>query len=71
MPRFGRTAVERNGVKRRLREVVRTELLPRLGLFDVVVRATPGAYGASFDALREALRRAVQQLPGVTTEEAT
>ena len=71
VPRFGHTAVDRNLVKRRLRELARTELLPTLAALDVVIRATPSAYGASFDTLRSALRTAVRRLPQAEPEEAT
>lgn len=63
MPRHGHTAVERNVVKRRLRELARRELLPALSALDVVIRAAPSAYTASFDALRNALQKATAQLP--------
>lgn len=63
VPKFGRSAVDRNTVKRRLRELVRTELLPTLGAFDLVVRATLSAYSASFDELSVALRGAVERIP--------
>jgi ribonuclease P protein component len=62
VPKHGRSSVERNKVKRRLRELARTELLPRLGAMDVVIRATPGAYAATFDLLRAALLKAASQL---------
>jgi len=52
VPRFGETAVARNKVKRRLRELSRKELLPSLTLTDVVIRANPAAYRAVFDQLR-------------------
>lgn len=59
VPRHGRTIVERNRVRRRLREVARREWLPgavRRGVeLDVVVRAGPGAYRASFEELARAL----------------
>lgn len=49
--------VQRNLLKRRLREIARTELLPPLdqrGCFaDVLLRARPEAYGADFAKLRE------------------
>ncbi len=63
VPRFGHTAVDRNSVKRRLREIARTELLPNLGAMDVVIRASPRAYGATFETLRAAVRQAARQLP--------
>jgi ribonuclease P protein component len=57
VPRFGRTAVERNRVKRRLREIVRLHLLesPELSGGALVVRARAGAYGRTFGELREEL----------------
>lgn len=59
VPRHGRSIVDRNRLKRRLREIVRRGWLRRAyreGLaVDVVVRARPGAYEASFDRLRGAL----------------
>jgi ribonuclease P protein component len=66
VPRYGRSAVARNTVKRRLRELARLELLPALLLrapLDVVVRAAPSAYAASYQLLRVALQKAVTQLP--------
>jgi ribonuclease P protein component len=71
VPRFGHSAVDRNLVKRRLRELARTELLPTLQALDVTVRATPGAYGASYDTLRAALNKAAGQLQKATQKEAT
>jgi ribonuclease P protein component len=51
--------VQRNRLKRRLREIARTELLPRLARggceVDVLVRARPEAYDASFDELSHQL----------------
>lgn len=59
VPKYGGTAVERNRLKRRLRAVLRTEVLPRLdGLGtgrDVVVRARRAAREASYEALRNEL----------------
>ena len=63
MPRYGHSAVDRNKVKRRLRDLARTELLPSLGALDVVLRAAPSAYAASYDTLRLAVQKAAPQLP--------
>jgi ribonuclease P protein component len=71
VPRYGHTAVERNVVKRRLRDLARRELLPALSAasalpgaaLDVVIRATPGAYAASHATLRAALQKVAPQLP--------
>ena len=62
VPRYGQSAVDRNRVKRRLRDLARTELLPTLGALDVVIRAAPSAYAASYDTLRSALMKATSQL---------
>jgi ribonuclease P protein component len=52
-------AVQRNLLKRRLREIARTELLPVLGdegrAIDLLVRARPEAYAARFAELSEEL----------------
>lgn len=52
VPRYRQTAVARNLVKRRLREIVRQELLPHLAGADVLLRARPEAYAATAGALR-------------------
>jgi ribonuclease P protein component len=57
VPRFKESATARNRVKRRLRELVRRELLATGRGEDIVLRATPAAYNASFDELREAVLR--------------
>jgi len=59
VPKHRHDIVERNRVKRRLREVLRLEVLPRLdacGLAaDVLVRAKRDAYTASYGELRDQL----------------
>jgi ribonuclease P protein component len=61
VPKHKQTSVERNRLKRRLREIVR-RLLPALPPIDLVVRARPEAYGARFDALDGELGRAAVKL---------
>lgn len=51
VPKHKRSGVERNRLKRRLRELVRTRMLPQLPPADVVIRPAPAAYDASFEAL--------------------
>ena len=51
VPKFKHSAVDRNRLKRRLRELSRLRLLPTALPADVVVRVKPDAYGATFDAL--------------------
>ena len=62
MPRYKHTAVARNRLKRRLRELSRLRLLPADIAADVVVRVRPEAYEASFDALVLDIGRALDQL---------
>jgi ribonuclease P protein component len=59
VPKHRRTAVERNRLKRRLREVLRREIAPRMREralnADVLVRARREAYLATFTQLRDEL----------------
>lgn len=68
VPRFSHTAVERNLVKRRLRDLARTEQLPSMAALDVVIRAAPSAYGVDYETLRTALRKAIDRMRQSTTE---
>jgi ribonuclease P protein component len=51
VPKFGRDIVDRNRTKRRLRELVRLHLLPTIGNVDLLIRAKPKAYTATFQDL--------------------
>lgn len=59
VPKHGREIVERNRLKRRLREIGRKDVLPRLrsaeSATDVLVRARREAYDATYEELREQL----------------
>lgn len=61
VPRYRQTVVARNRVKRRLREILRRDVLPRLDnagvLIDVLVRARREAYAAPFAELRQELEQ--------------
>jgi len=62
VPKFQASAVARNRLRRRLRDIWRVELQPHQPAWDLVIRARREAYGAPFDALRADLdswRRAV------------
>ena len=58
--RYGRSAVQRNLLKRRIREIVRQDILPALRAsdraVDVLVRARRGAYDAPYAELRDEMR---------------
>ena len=55
VPRYGNSAVRRNLVKRRLKEALRREILPRLEesgvAMDIIVRARREAYDTSYARL--------------------
>jgi ribonuclease P protein component len=62
VPKFQSTAVARNRVRRRLRELWRVELQAIQPAWDLLIKARREAYAASFDGLRADLvawRRAV------------
>lgn len=66
VPKHGRSIVQRNRLKRRLREIGRRRILPALdgsGLNrDVLIRARYQAYDADFERLSEEVREAVEEL---------
>lgn len=66
VPKHRRKIVERNRVKRWLREIGRRRVLPWLSsnglVVDVLIRARPEAYRAEFDALAQEVMEAVEVL---------
>jgi ribonuclease P protein component len=52
VPRFRHTAVERNQLRRRLKEIWRREIQAAIPAWDVVLRARSATYQRSFDELR-------------------
>lgn len=62
VPKYGHTAVDRNRLKRRLRELVRMEVLPVLHPVDLVFRAAPSAYRLSFESLRQEILSLVRRM---------
>lgn len=66
VPRHGRRIVDRNRLKRRLRELARREWLPfareeELPV-DLVIQSRPEAYDASFAELRSAVLAAIESI---------
>jgi ribonuclease P protein component len=62
VPRYGFTAVRRNTLKRRLRELSRTVVLRVPASRDLLIRARPEAYAAKFAQLETAMRSLTPQL---------
>ena len=65
--KHGHTIVERNQLRRRLRELVRVKILSALKATDVVVRALPSAYERSFAELSKEIDEVVGRLPNRST----
>lgn len=62
VPRHQSSAVARNRLRRRLREILRRDVLRNLPSVDLVIRAKRSAYTASFAVLRAELTGAVETL---------
>lgn len=62
VPKYGRTAVARNRLKRRLRELVRVELLDSAQQRDVVIHASAASYLSTFGELHADIQRIRQLL---------
>jgi ribonuclease P protein component len=62
VPLYQRTAVQRNQLRRRIREILRRETLRLLPPVDLVVRARREAYAATFAVLRDELAQAVTKI---------
>jgi ribonuclease P protein component len=62
VPRYGHSAVDRNRLKRRLREIVRLHWLPANLPGNAVFRARQAAYDSSFDELRAAVMSGLERV---------
>jgi ribonuclease P protein component len=62
VPRHRQSAVARNRLKRRLRELTRLRLLPSRLPFDVVLRARAETYDSTFEQLSTDIGRVLSQL---------
>lgn len=67
VPKYKKNIVDRNLVKRRLRELARTHLLPALGSIDLLLQAKPGAYDSSFAELASEVESVAKWAPGVVS----
>ena len=62
VPLHGRSAVRRNQLKRRLRELARVGLLSMPASVDVVLRSRPSAYDQSFEELKTQIEGIAQRV---------
>ena len=62
VPRCKRSAVARNQLKRRLKELIRVHMLPANILLDVVIKTREDAYRASFDQLVADITNVIKRL---------
>ncbi|MCH2452559.1 MAG: ribonuclease P protein component [Gemmatimonadetes bacterium] len=66
VPKHGKNSVQRNRVKRRLKEIARTSLLPRLKTnhktLDVLIRAKKQAYGRGFSGLSGEAKKTLEKI---------
>jgi ribonuclease P protein component len=71
VPKHGHRIVDRNLVKRRLREIGRRSALPKLDAagvhMDLLLRARRSAYGADFPTLEEEVNEVVEALCSQTS----
>ncbi len=62
VPKYKHSGVDRNRLKRRLRELIRLEVLPGLAPVDLVFKVLPVAYARNFDTLRAEVLQAVRRI---------
>ena len=62
IPKYKHTGVDRNRLKRRLRELIRLEVLPELAPVDLVFKVLPVAYARNFETLRAEVLQAVRKI---------
>lgn len=68
VPRYGHSAVDRNRLKRRLRELVRNEVLPLGEAVDLVIWAQRSAYRLAFDQLQREVQQVIAKLQRMPRE---
>ncbi len=66
--KHGHGSVDRNRLKRQVRELVRTRVLAGLGPTDSVWRTAPTAYGATFADLESQVLSLARSLGAIPTE---
>ena len=66
--KHGHTIVERNQLRRRLRELVRLKILSATKANDIIVRVFPSAYDSSFNQLSNEIDEVVGMLQQPSAE---
>lgn len=61
-PKFGHTSVERNRLRRRLKELMRATVFASPQARDYLVRARPAAYELDFEGLDAALKELLDEI---------
>ena len=67
VPRHKQSAVDRNRLRRRLRELIRIALLPNVTRGDALIRAKADAYDVSFADLRTEIDSIGRWISGLET----
>lgn len=67
IPKHNQSNVQRNTLKRKLREIVRVEILTVLPPVDVVIKSRPDAYRADFKAIASDLHRMANEIARLAT----
>ena len=62
VPKYGFSAVQRNKLKRRVRELTRQHVTSSAGKYDALLRTRRDAYKATFDELRAEIVRIAADL---------
>lgn len=62
VPRYGETIVDRNRLRRRLREIARRRILPDLAGIDLVIRSRAPAYRSTIQTLTADLEQWARSL---------
>ena len=66
--KYGHTIVERNRLRRRLRELVRLKILSAMKANDIIVRVFPSAYDSSFNQLSNEIDEVLAMLQQPSAE---
>ena len=66
--KYGHIIVERNRLRRRIRELARARVIPHFKGVDLIIRALPGAYAADFSQLGEEIDQIKMFVSSITPD---